>query len=140
MFVSIPTIKLFHLKKQNTNTVIIIHPHIKLSFRRPLTGPQVTIPDDPFLRVPLRVPFRVPLRICLLHVTSPYRRNITGGLGRAKQCNCKQPIQELIHALLSSVCDESIMWLRQLELFTDILRYIYSAQFALNELELRIYR
>ena len=35
-----------------------------------------------------------------------------------------QSIQELIHALLSSVFDESIMWLRRLELFTDILRYL----------------
>ena len=67
---------------------------------------------------------RGPLRIRLLHVTSPYSRKIAGSLGRAKQCNCKQPIQELIYALLSSVFDESIMWLRRLELFTDILRYI----------------
>ena len=83
---------------------------------------------------------RRPLRICLLHVTSPYSRKIAGGLGRAKQCNCKQSIQELIHALSMSVFDESIMWLRRLDLFTDILRYIYSAQFALNELEFLIYR
>ena len=67
------------------------------------------------------------LCIRLLHVTSPYRRKIAGGLGRAKQCNCKQSIQELIFALLSSVLDESIMQLWRIELFTDILRYIYSA-------------
>ena len=57
-----------------------------------------------------------------------------------KLAYCKQSIQELIFALLSSVLDESIMQLRRIELFTDILRFIYSAQFALNELEFRICR
>ena len=59
-------------------------------FPAPFEGPQVTIPDDPSLRVPHRI--RLP------HVTSPYNRKIAGGLGRAKLC--KQSIQ-LIYVLLS---------------------------------------
>ena len=81
MFVSILTIKLFHLKKQNTNTVIVIHPHIKLSFRRPLRDHKLQFPT-----IPLSVCLTVHIR--LLHVTSPYSRKIADDVRTTTAMDC----------------------------------------------------